>query len=425
MEKKIPIYFDAIVIDSPVQEISINNSEMGNGSRLKVAAFTKYKNRNGSYITDEYAIHLIESATRGDTPVVGFFDPETQEWASHTGPTLANGYGYVERFEGWEPYTDSDGVTRDYAIFSVVLFSKYYQEAKKIIGQNQSMELNPATIEGDWANFDGEEYYVYTKGDMLGLCVIGSHEPCFSVSHFFSKNDDTYKSQYEKFSSLLFNLRAQVEEAENNQQGGEQQMEEENKVVEESVPETEEVKVEEEVTKDFKDTSTETKTEVEVQKDAEEEKAEESAEEPSEFEVLQTKFQELENSYNELKEKFENRISELEAEKNSISEELESFKVKNAELQEKINSYALEEATRVEEQKKELIEKYEKVLTEEEITPIKEGIKDFSYDELNSKLAISFANKQLAGNDEEVKKVSLPEPEESQFALLIKKYRKK
>jgi len=423
MEKKIPIYFDAIVIDSPVQEISINNSEMGNGSRLKVAAFTKYKNRNGSYITDEYAAHLIESATRGDTPVVGFFDPETQEWASHTGPTLANGYGYVERFEGWEPYTDSDGVTRDYAIFSVVLFSKYYQEAKKIIGQNQSMELNPATIEGDWANFDGEEYYVYTKGDMLGLCVIGSHEPCFSVSHFFSKNDDTYKSQYEKFSSLLFNLKAQVEEAENNQKGGEQQMEEENKVVEESVPENEEAKVEEEVAENFENTSTE--TEVEVQENAEEEKVEESAEEPSEFEALQTKFQELENSYNELKEKFENRISELEAEKNSVSEELESFKAKNAELEEKVNSYALEEATRVEEQKKELIEKYEKVLTEEEITPIKEGIKDFSYDELNSKLAISFANKQLAGNDEEVKKVSLPEPEESQFALLIKKYRKK
>ena len=422
MEKKIPIYFDAIVIDSPVQEISINNSEMGNGSRLKVAAFTKYKNRNGSYITDEYAAHLIESATRGDTPVVGFFDPETQEWASHTGPTLANGYGYVERFEGWEPYTDSDGVTRDYAIFSVVLFSKYYQEAKKITGQNQSMELDPVTIEGDWANFDGEEYYVYTKGDMLGLCVIGSHEPCFSVSHFFSKNDDTYKSQYEKFSSLLFNLKAQVEEAENNQKGGEQQMEEENKVVEESVPENEEAKVEEEVAENFENTSTE--TEVEVQENAEE-KVEESAEEPSEFEALQTKFQELENSYNELKEKFENRISELEAEKNSVLEELESFKAKNAELEEKVNSYALEEATRVEEQKKELIEKYEKVLTEEEITPIKEGIKDFSYDELNSKLAISFANKQLAGNDEEVKKVSLPEPEESQFALLIKKYRKK
>ena len=409
--KKIPIYFDAIIIDSPVQEISINNSEIGNGSRLKVAAFTKYKNRNGSYITDEYAMHLIESATRGDTPVVGFFDPETQEWASHTGPTLANGYGYVERFEGWEPYTDSDGITRDYAIFSVVLFSKYYQEAKKITGQNQSMELDPTTIEGDWANFDGEEYYVYTKGDMLGLCIIGSHEPCFSVSHFFSKNDDTYKSQYEKFSSLLFNLKAQVEEAENNQKGGEQQMEEENKVVEESVPEVEEVKTEEEASEKFENASTEVETKVEEEK-TEEESVEESAEEPSEFEVLQIKFAELEKAYTELKEKFESRISELEEEKSSITEELESFKVKNNELQQ-------------EEQKKELKKKNEKYLDEEEINPIKDMVKDFSYDELNSKLAITYANKQLAGNDEEMKKVSLPEPEESQFALLIKKYRKK
>lgn len=421
--KKIPIYFDAIIIDSPVQEISINNSEIGNGSRLKVAVFTKYKNRNGSYITDEYAMHLIESATRGDTPVVGFFDPETQEWASHTGPTLANGYGYVERFEGWEPYTDSDGITRDYAIFSVVLFSKYYQEAKKIIGQNQSMELDPTTIEGDWANFDGEEYYVYTKGDMLGLCIIGSHEPCFSVSHFFSKNDDTYKSQYEKFSSLLFNLKAQVEEAENNQKGGEQQMEEENKVVEESVPEVEEVKTEEEASEKFENASTEVETKVEEEK-TEEESVEESAEEPSEFEALQVKFAELEKAYTELKEKFESRISELEEEKSSITEELESFKVKNNELQQIADSYAAEKASHEEEQKKELIKKYEKYLDEEEISPIKDMVKDFSYDELNSKLAITYADKQLAGNDEEMKKVSLPEPEESQFALLIKKYRK-
>lgn len=423
MDKKIPIYFDAIIIDSPVQEISINNSEIGNGSRLKVAAFTKYKNRNGSYITDEYAMHLIESATRGDTPVVGFFDPETQEWASHTGPTLANGYGYVERFEGWEPYTDSDGITRDYAIFSVVLFSKYYQEAKKITGQNQSMELDPATIEGDWANFDGEEYYVYTKGDMLGLCIIGSHEPCFSVSHFFSKNDDTYKSQYEKFSSLLFNLKAQVEEAENNQKGGEQQMEEENKIVEESVPEVEEVKTEEEASEKFENASTEVETKVEEEK-TEEESVEESAEEPSEFEALQVKFAELEKNYTELKEKFESRISELEEEKSSITEELKSFKVKNNELQQIVDSYAAEKASHEEEQKKELIKKYEKYLDEEEISPIKDMVKDFSYDELNSKLAITYADKQLAGNDEEMKKVSLPEPEESQFALLIKKYRK-
>jgi len=81
------------------------------------------------------------------------------------------------------------------------------------------------TIQGDWANFDGEDYFVYTKGDMLGLCVIGQHEPCFSVSTFFSKNDESYKSQYQKFSSLLAGLKAQVEEAENTIKGGEQPME--------------------------------------------------------------------------------------------------------------------------------------------------------------------------------------------------------
>ena len=126
MEKQIPIYFDSVVIDSPFQGISESNPNIG---RLKVRVFTKYGNRNGSYITEAVANQLIESATQGTTPVVGFFDPATQSWASHSGPTLANGYGYVENFLGWEPFEDTDGVTREYAVFSVVLFTDYYEEA--------------------------------------------------------------------------------------------------------------------------------------------------------------------------------------------------------------------------------------------------------------------------------------------------------
>lgn len=131
MEKQIPIYFDSIVIDSPFQEISENTPNIG---RLKVRVFTKYGNRNGSYITEAVAEQLIQSAVKGNTPVVGFFDPETKTWASHSGPTLANGYGYVEDFLGWEPFQDTDGITREYAVFSVVLFTDYYEEANKIIG---------------------------------------------------------------------------------------------------------------------------------------------------------------------------------------------------------------------------------------------------------------------------------------------------
>ena len=60
-------------------------------------------------------------------------------------------------------------------------------------------------------------------------------------------------------------------------------------------------------------------------------------------------------------------------------------------------------------------------MKEEEISDIKEKANDFSYDELESKLAIAFANKQMAGN--EVKKVPLPDPEHAQFALFMEKYR--
>jgi len=51
------------------------------------------------------------------------------------------------------------------------------------------MELNPKSITGDWAEIQGEYYYVYTTAKMMGFCVIGSHEPCFSVSAFFSKDE--------------------------------------------------------------------------------------------------------------------------------------------------------------------------------------------------------------------------------------------
>lgn len=424
MEKKIPIYFDTIILDTPIQEIS---NEDSNACRLNVAVFTKYRNRNGSYITDDYANLLIKSATRGNCPVVGFFDPESQSWASHTGPALANGYGYVENFLGWEPFTDTDGVTRDYAVFSVILFTEYYEEAKKIRGQHQSMELNEKTITGDWANFDGQEYFVYKTGDMLGLCVIGAHEPCFSVSSFFSKNDDTYKSQYEKFSSLLSGLKALVEEAENNTKGGEQPMEEFEKKEEEVVNPA---PVEEEKTLVDFEAEEEKEEEKEAEKVSEEsEPAEEEVkeEEPSEFDLLQQRFNELQNSsnelqnsFNELQTKFEeatNKIEELNANVRELQEE-------NGKLHETIATYEAAEAEREEAKKNSLIEKYEKVLDEEEINPIKGAIKDFSYETLEGKLAITYANKKMTGSEEQPKKVPLPELEDNSFANFMKKYKR-
>ena len=409
MDKQIPIYFDNVIIASPIEQISEANPNLG---RLRVGVFTKYGNRNGSYIKDNVADMLIKSATRGDTPVVGFFDPESKNWAGHTGPTLANAYGYVEGFEGWQPFKDNDGVEREYAVFSVVLFTRYFEEAKLIQGQNQSMELDINSIDGSWADIEGNEYFVYTTAKIQGLCIIGQHQPCFSVSHFFAKKDDEYKDQFEKFSSLLAAAKAQVEEAD---RGGEPTMDEFEKI-EETVAEEESTpeQVTQEPETEFA-AAEEVQTEETVQAE-EEVPAEEVAEEVSS--ELQQQFEALQNSYNELSANYEaaqNRINEVTA-------ELEALRANNEELQASITTYEVQMAQVVNEKKNSLLEKYEKVIDEGVITELRQQINNYSYDELESKLAITFANQQMAGAESE--KVPLQEPAESQFALLMKKYRK-
>ena len=101
--------------------------------------------------------------------------------------------------------------------------------------------------------------------------------------------------------------------------------------------------------------------------------------------------------------------------------ELENLRSKNEELQTSLQTYTNQALEAENNRKNELIKKYEKVMKEEEISDIKDKANDFSYDELESKLAIAFANKQMAGN--EVKKVPLPDPEHAQFALFMEKYR--
>lgn len=412
MDKKIPIYFDNVIIASPLEKVSESNPNLG---RLRVGVFTKYGNRNGSYITDAVAEMLIDSAIKGDTPVIGFFDPETQSWASHTGPTLASAYGYVETFNGWEPLEDTDGVTRDYAIFTVVLFTKYFDEAKLIVGQNQSMELDVQSIDGEWATIEDNEYFVYTKAAIQGLCVIGAHEPCFSVSSFFEKNDEIYETQYQKFSSLLAEAKAQVEEA---NKGGDNHMDEENKVVpEEEVVEFEqqqETEIEEQQIEEPEISSPEAIIEPEV-----EPITEEVQEEPSEFEILQQKFNDLQADYDAAMA----RITELETFQATANTELETLRDQNQKLQTSVQTYEAQVIAAENQRKENLLEKYEKILNgAEEIENIRAQVSDFSYDELESKLAVLFAHKQFAGS--EVNKVPLPEPKESEFSLLMKKYRK-
>lgn len=433
MNRNIPYTFDCVPVSS-LNPITSGASNCENIGRMNVGVFTRYGNRNGSYITDQYADYLISTAP--DKPVVGFFDRESQDWQGHVGPTLASGYGYVDYFVGWQPFQDDDGVEREYAVFSVVLFSDYFEEARHILGKGQSMELDPNTIEGEWADIEGQEYFVYTTGKMAGFCILGdSKEPCFSASAFFEK-EDTEKTQFEKFSSLLFDLKAKVEEAE---KGGEHQMDE--NTIQETVVETpaEETVVTEETSETVETQEPETtfeETEVSVEEPETETESENPAEEqPSEFEVLQNSFNELQEnytalqtSYNELQGQLEeanNRIAGFEADAENVRVEHENqINALNEQLNAanvRIQNYETAAAEAEEARKTELVSSYEKIISEEEIAPIKACITDFSYDELESKLAVTFSRNHLKT---ESKKVPLAEPEESAFAALIKKYKR-
>lgn len=437
MDKQIPVFFDSVVVSSPIETISAAGT---NAARLKVRVFTKYANRNGSYITDAVAEQLIKSATSGNVPVVGFFDPQTQSWASHSGPALANSYGYIEDFVGWEPFEDTDGVTRDYAVFSIVLFTDYFEEARKIVGQNQSMELDPASIDGSWTMIENEEYFVYTTAKMLGFCVIGEHEPCFSVSAFFSKNNIDYSAQLEKLYTILY------ERVVKNKEGGRQTMENENKLVETPMEETEGAQAPDqfqsqqevvepaaepavaetaaEFTEETEQATEPESNEFESNKPAETEPV---AAEPAAVEsASNTEFDALQQQFNELQEKYnaaQSTIDELNAKIDGFANDIASLRSQNEALQSSVSTYEQQALNAENARKNSLVEKYEKSMEAEEIEPIKAKLNDFSYDELESKLAIAFANKFMASG--EPKKVPLPQtPEQSEFAAFMQKYRK-
>lgn len=150
--------------------------------------FYKYGNRNGTYITDEFAESLVK--TLPYTPVKGIYDGD--DYTDHGEKRdLGRIYGIVPSAEdmafAWEMHLDEDGVEREYACVNVYYYTALYEEAGEINGKAQSMELYKKSIRGDWKIIDGRRWYVFQQGSFLGLQVLGEDvEPCFEGASFFS-----------------------------------------------------------------------------------------------------------------------------------------------------------------------------------------------------------------------------------------------
>jgi len=173
-------------------------------SKARCRIFYKYGNRNGTYITDEFAEKLI--ATLPYVPVKGIYDAMEDDYTDH-GHERYEGriYGIVPENPNfaWETHLDEDGVEREYACTDVYLFTGIYKkEALDIISKAQSMELFADSIKGDWKFIDGKRYFVFTDGCFLGLQALGEkYEPCFEGAAFYTlmSSIDNIMSQIEQF----------------------------------------------------------------------------------------------------------------------------------------------------------------------------------------------------------------------------------
>ena len=164
-------------------------------SKGRCRIFYKGGNRNGTYITDEFAEKLLSSIPYA--PVKGIYEREEGDYTDH-GEARNGGriYGIVPENPNvtWEEHEDEDGEIRTYACVDVLIFTGLYSEANEIVGKGQSMEIYPPSIKGSWKIINGRKYFVFEAGHFLGLQVLGDAiEPCFEGAAFFTLYEDLKK----------------------------------------------------------------------------------------------------------------------------------------------------------------------------------------------------------------------------------------
>lgn len=157
-------------------------------SKARCRIFYKYENRNGTYISDEFAEKLL--STLPYAPVKGIYVSQEGDYTDH-GAERDEGriYGIVPENPNvsWESHIDDDGIERTYACTDVLIFTALYEEANEIVGKSQSMELYRPSLKYHEAIVKGRRFIVFDEGCFLGLQVLGDNtEPCFEGASFYS-----------------------------------------------------------------------------------------------------------------------------------------------------------------------------------------------------------------------------------------------
>ena len=193
-------------------------------SKCQIKVLYLGKNRNGSYIDRDTAFKMAGSLP--GVPIVGAYKEELEDFAGHGNLiTIEDGevkfgcstkpYGFVAPdAKIWLQQWKEDGVLRTYLMTEGYLWTGQYEEANLAIeGRGQSMELDGESLEGHWADIDGNgmEFFIVNDGLFSKLCILGNDvEPCFegaSIQDKFSNGEfiDTLQNMAEQLKHALEN----------------------------------------------------------------------------------------------------------------------------------------------------------------------------------------------------------------------------
>ena len=391
----------------------------------KVGARVYYKggNRNGTWITPDFAEKLNQ--TIFNVPIVGTYNPETEDFEDHQDLGNKKAYGFVPSHANlsWQKDEESG---KDYLVTDVYLWVGYWPEAAKIINKSQSMELDKNTISGDWKVINGDYYFVYQTGSFKGLCALGDAVlPCFENSAFFNLDEDS-RSFFQSINEM------------NEKNSGGEKMEEILKTEEVAQEEftapenTEEVVVE--TTEEFVENASEPEVPAASEEFAEGDIPTDNAATivaRDSLEIVERHQEVVENEDGSVTNASTTVVQMIDIETYyALQRENEELKTRISTLEAENASLGEYKAIVVKQEKMSVIDSFKKKLSEEEISPFVESINNYSTDELKTKLSVVLADKIINSNEEpkaqpQTQFVSVPGKEnESGTIAILRKHKK-
>nr|DAK16061.1 MAG TPA: hypothetical protein [Caudoviricetes sp.] len=398
-------------------------------SKADVKVLYLGENRNGSFINKETAMKMSE--TLRACPIVGAYRKDIDDFGDHGEIIhIENGeitfdcatvpYGFVapDAKVWFKEFTDYDEfgntVNREYLMTTAYLWTGQYPEIERCVkeGMGQSMELDGKSIDGHWAenSESGIEFFIINDASFTKLCVLGDGvEPCFegasveapNISDKFSKEGFTttlYNMMNELKFALAENANAKDANAENAEKTDDSESAKEEETTEFAGNQEKEV----EETADKVETFTENDEKAD-------DVVEENLDQESDFSANTEEEKESEEVVENTEESADNEFAEKDAEIETLKSEIASLQEKYSLLETEAEELRSYKASRISADKDALINKYN-MLSDDDKAEIVANKDSYSYEEIESKLALLYVKKNVDFDDQEEE---IPAPNEA------------